>query len=425
MATMKNTGFFILILFVAIVFVSVVFFSSNSIPNYSQNTSISCNNCNVILISIDTLRADHLGVYGYDKNTSPNIDEFARESVMFKNFYSEVTFTPPSHASIFTGLYPFNHQAYNVINSGVFNNSETLPQILKSHNYTTIAVVGSAVNATLPPLIFAKMFDLYVAKRYISVNETIIRAKDWIDVNQDKKFFLFWHIYDAHCPYMQEDETYCNQSKKNNATQDQALQQVVYYDQSISYVDNYVSDFLNYLKEGGLYNNTIVIITSDHGEEFAEHGFYQHSNGPPNFEQVYVPFIIHIPNFESKVIYSQAQSVDIMPTVLDILNITAPSRIDGHSLTRTILNSSENADNYTYSEWNDNIAFRTQSWEIIITKNQTHLYNLTTDRSEKNDLSMSNSDLTNQMKNDYAVWISNNTRTIGTNPDLIKIGYVN
>ena len=387
------------------VFICITLFFS--IFNYFEksNKDIACKDCNVILISIDTLRADHLGIYDYEKNTSPHLDQFAKENILFKNFYSQATYTISSHASIFTSLYPFNHHVYDQ-NARVFNSTLTLPQILKLYNYTTVAFIGSGSKAALPPYIFAYMFDSYNVKGVTTVDNTFPETKKWLELNSNGKFFLFWHIYDVHCPYRTPKliDPFCDSlltSYSNVVIKDS----IDRYDNSISYVDSVIADFLNYLKEQGLYEKTIIIITSDHGEAFGEHKEYQHA-GLPYFEQVNVPLILHIPGFNPTVVFNQGQSIDIVPTILNALNISIPARIDGASLLPSIRNSSIAVHNFTYSEYAGSYAFKSKDWEIFSDGNKVQLFNLNEDRYEKQDVMENNKKIGDFMKTEFDKWLS-------------------
>jgi len=311
----------------------------------ANNTSseLSCPDCNVVLISIDTLRADHLSAYGYGKTTSPNIDEFARENIFFENAYSTSAWTLPSHYSIFTGKYPSNSI---VIYPGFANtfgrNHTTLTEVLKSNGYETYAFTGGGyVSARLG---FGQGFDKFVSKgRRFEYNSDPLF--EWMsNHNQSKKFFLFIHGFNTHEPYdppqhlktkfinVTEIPSECegivfseNESLKNKSNCIDADGGIDYlisqYDAEIFYADAIIRDIFSVLRQNNLYNNSIIIITSDHGEEFMDHGDMGHVKTLYQ-ELVKVPLIIRVPGVEPRVVNHTVSNLDLMPTVLDVLGIS-------------------------------------------------------------------------------------------------------
>ena len=313
----------------------------------------------IILISLDTLRADHLGCYGYHRNTSPFIDAFAKESILFEDAVVQSPWTLPSHMSIMTSLYPSSHGVFNK-NTRLADENVTLAELLHDAGYQTAAFVdGGYMNALFG---FDQGFDVYddwggsieqVEEIGKGIAYILPKVKKWLDENKSKPFFLFIHCYDIHSPYeppapydkMFHDfvytgdltpstETLVEAAWKGMKTSDEDVRHfVALYDGGIRYTDTEIGDFLSYLKETGLYDQSLIIITSDHGEEFKEHGSFLHWQlyYRPN---LHVPLIIHFPNYPGRLarIRDLVQSVDLLPTILDITGIPPLPRAEGRSL---------------------------------------------------------------------------------------------
>ena len=222
---------------------------------------------NVLLITIDTLRADHLSCYGYTKMKTAHIDALANEGVLFQNAFCQVPLTLPSHTSIMTGLYPVHH---GVRNNGTFifdKKSATLAKILSSYNYVTAAFVAAYVldkrfglndgfahyddNVPVNP---KNPRDLEAERKAETMTQ---QALQWLEQNRDKKFFMWVHYYDAHTPYV-PPEPYASMYENP-------------YDGEIAYVDDQIGKVVVYLQKNNLDSNTLIVIIADHGEAFGEH----------------------------------------------------------------------------------------------------------------------------------------------------------
>jgi arylsulfatase A-like enzyme len=316
-----------------------------------------CRDCNVVFITIDTLRADHVSSYGYPEPTTPYLDSLSAQGISFANAYSQIPHTPPSHWSMFTGLYPFRHQQYLPTSNG--SGLETLPEILEANGYVTSAVISSQMVKG-----FNHKFG-YFNDHNDSLRETmpISRTADktteiatgWLDKHKDRKFFLWVHYFDPHNTYdPPEDFDIFNYSESSlyvdevfgmeGLTRRKTIRQdIAKYDGEISFVDYNIERLINDLKGTGIYNRTLIIIMSDHGECFGDHMFSDFGypdEGPCIFhgttlfdEEIHVPLIIVNPYYPVKgVSMTQlVESVDIFPTVLETLGI-AHGGGDGESL---------------------------------------------------------------------------------------------
>ena len=227
---------------------------------------------NVLLISIDTCRADYLSCYGYPRETTPNIDELAREGILFENVISPVPLTLPAHSSMLTGTIPPYHRVHNNIDYKLGLSNVTLAEILKEVGFTTSAFISSFIMDSQFGL--DQGFDTYndsFEKTYSSVGinerkagETSRLAAQWLDEHKDESFFLFLHYYDPHKSY-EPPKPFASKFPQNP------------YAGEIAYTDDYIGQVITRLKELGLYDSTLIIITSDHGEMLGEHGEPAHA----------------------------------------------------------------------------------------------------------------------------------------------------
>jgi len=378
---------------------------------------------NVIILLIDALRADRLSCYGNSRNTSPNIDKFAKDSVLFTQAISQSTFTKTSVSSLFTSLYPYQHGVYegntrdteNNITSDVLGEEEmTLAEVLLQNGFLTMAWVH---NAQLRSYMgFAEGFVEYdePAGDIKSINKRFIRWIDWI--GKRHRFFAYIHYLDLHDPYRPKppydtmygvySDVYSeidfkdwgrhrkeireNKRKLEKKDIDQLL---AYYDGQLTYIDSQIGLLLEYLKKEGLYDNTLIIITADHGDGFMEHGFISHSNTPYD-ELLRVPLIIKFPKsvYAGKVVRSQVRLIDVMPTILDYLGIRTDSELSGFSLLNYLddnRNKGKKIDfpKYAISEHHNTLSIRTEKYKYIHSPNkEDEFYDLSVDPKERNNI---------------------------------------
>jgi len=348
---------------------------------------------NILFIGVDALRARNLSCYGYPKKTSPNIDRLSKEGVLFEDAYCCINTTDPSFTTIFSGKYPVSHGL--LMHGAMIQKEDTLrlsrvrflPEILKSVGYTTLAVdwlgrwhrrgydyygIGNEhchegkkednkkgkdrrrddnfaslhkyiktyltpvryfVKRMLPklPLPLCSLLvningilrppskELDISQRADSVSNMAI---DLIKKNKNKKFFLFLHYWDTHSPYTTPKKHFYHLVKGFASR----------YDESIAFVDHEIGRVINSLEEHRILDKTIVILTSDHGESLMEHGIYFDHHGLYD-EVIHVPLIIRYPRQipEGKRVKGFVQHVDIVPTLLHILDIKNNFDFDGKS----------------------------------------------------------------------------------------------
>jgi choline-sulfatase len=289
---------------------------------------------NIILITLDTTRADRMGFLGSNLGLTPNLDGIAHESAVFTRAYAQVPLTTPSHATILTGTYPqFNH--LGDLGNSLSKDTPYLPDLLHQRGYATAAFVGSQVldpkGAAAPG--FERGFDTYDAgfhsraegeNRYVSEErraEVVIdHALHWLKGRGGKPFLLWVHLYDPHDPY---DPPEPFKSKYTAAP----------YNGEIAYVDACLAKLFTALKGAGLYNSSVIAIAADHGEAFNEHGEQSHGFFLYD-ETIHVPLLIKRPGTRASGVQvsSRVGLVDVAPTLLAIVGAQVPPNMQGLSL---------------------------------------------------------------------------------------------
>ena len=344
---------------------------------------------NIILISIDTLRADRLSCYGYKYKTTPNIDALAQEAVLFENCFTNIPLTMPSHASMLTGLIPPVHGVHDNNRTSLDDSVVTLPERLKEEGYATYGIISAEVLNKRFGLnqgfdVYDDTFDdktnkaQYVMQR--TGDETAAHALKWLEENQDKKKFMFIHFYDPHDDY-EPPAPYDKQFKHP-------------YDGEIAFTDHCIGQVIDKLRSLGQYKNALIVIVGDHGEMLGEHGeslhgFYIYNN------VLRVPMVIK-PAGRAKAhrIGDNTTVIDITPTILSQAGIEVPSDMHGVNLSEYFTRSNHHIlDRFIFSEsltptkYNGNslLGIINNQWHYIQTT-QPELYNRINDPDELNNL---------------------------------------
>ena len=305
---------------------------------------------NVLLITIDTLRADHLGCYGYQQIRTPNIDRLAVEGVRFERAYSPVPITLPAHAAIFTGSYPMRTGMHDFSGNRLPSDQPTLASLLRGQGYATAGIVGSAVLDSRFGL--NRGFDFhYDHFDFSRLDETNLDAMErpgnvvvdqglaWLSRERARRFFLWIHLYDPHYPYRPPPPY-------NEQYQAQP------YDGEIAFADAQVGRLLRFLKEKHLYDNTFVILAGDHGEGLGEHGEKTHGFFIYN-STLRVPLIFKLPAGQvvrNKVISHAVSLIDLLPTVLQVVGVPIPSAVQGKGLLPLVLGQGSASSEGLYAE---------------------------------------------------------------------------
>ena len=409
----------------------------------------TCPNCNLIIISFDTLRQDRLSHYGYPRKTTPNIDAFSEEGLDFIKAYSPAPSTLLAHASLFTSLYPTVHNADVTLNSSLSEKLNTLAEILRQSGYRTVSFNGGV--QLLPIWNLDQGFEKYVSKDR-SFKDNFAASLSWLVRNNGSRFFLFVHGYDIHAPYVHPGSFYLqvnpnfslstysstysevadrcfNQITNNSCTQSainsldkergEAIREVrddienchirdkplattkcnltrivALYDDGVYYSDNHFGVFLDGLREMGLYNNTVIIVMADHGEEFSEHGTVANHGHTLYNELLRVPLIVRVPDAAPNEISEPVSTIDVMPTILSILHVPTDGLMQGVDLTK----NSHHGD--IFSEFRYSRAGKKMlisgDMKVIVTYDSgnastgVETYNLTQDPLERNPIKETN-----------------------------------
>jgi len=434
---------------------------------------------NVLLIGIDTLRADHLRCYGYARKTSPNIDKLAESGVLFLKAFAPGTPTHPGWTTILTGMHPINHEIVcHVGNVKLDDRIPMIQEVLRENGYVTAAVDNLG-------LWFQRGFDHYIhpggtpapsGGLKVQADEINAKAVNWLKewaVKKEKSFFLFLHYWDPHTPYIPPspyDQMYYEGDKSNpmnrsmnkvkmvsplfvykvkgGLTNQQAralygnadlsslvknvatwytksfeeITDVNYviaqYDGEITYVDSKVGELLEFMKDLGIYEDTLIVLTSDHGESLTEHdiSFEHHGLYDPVTR---VPLILHCPKevAPGMKIKGLVQHVDIAPTILEFLGIPKPASMEGRNLLEMIRSDEHGGYREVYlleNTFQCKRAIRTEDWKLIETlkpdlygmpKGYKELYDLKRDPSETINLIASEKEIAKELSTRLENWV--------------------
>lgn len=288
----------------------------------------------IVIITLDTTRADRMGFLGSGRGLTPNLDALARQSVVFSRAYAQVPLTTPSHATIFTGTYPqFNH--LNYMGQPLAEDLPYLPDLLHHDGYKTAAFVGSLIIDSKNPVAagFGRGFETYDAPfhnrakgedRYHSVERragaVVERALAWLSAHPQGPFFIWVHCYDAHAPY-DPPEPY----KTRFASEP--------YDGEIAYTDSAMGKLFAGLRARGLFDGAIIALMADHGEALGEHG--EHHHGVFLYDEtIHVPLLFKLPGqrFAGERRDGRVRLADVAPTILEAAAVPVPPTMQGESL---------------------------------------------------------------------------------------------
>lgn len=297
---------------------------------------------NLILISLDTLRNDHLGYMGYARNTSPNIDAFARTGVHFRTCITQSPWTLPAHYSMLTGLLPTNHGAVKPIPAAITSGTHgllTLSVLLEQEGYHTVAFTAGGYMSDA--FGFQVGFDSYeVTSRSpenegSDIEENMSKTLAWLRNGPSTPFFLFFHTYEVHYPY--QDTRFLQEHESEDLTV--AERRTLLYDGDIARTDMYVGELLRAVDELGLAESTLVVITSDHGEDLSgdrlpEDADFHSGHGYELYDRaILVPWVMRGPGLPANPegIPYQVRQIDMFPTLAELLGIPLASAVDGRS----------------------------------------------------------------------------------------------
>ncbi|PYQ65680.1 MAG: hypothetical protein DMF53_04895 [Acidobacteria bacterium] len=334
---------------------------------------------NVLLITIDALRADHLGVYGYPRATSPNIDRLAGQGVTFRRAVSQWPLTSPSFAAMMSSTYGHTNGLMRTTAQRMPDRPLMLAELLKAGGYSTWAAVGNVNLARV--FNFDQGFDTY---RELWRADDELKTERTTDVGLDllkrasaeKPFFLWLHFFDPHARYVPPkafDQMFVGDrgfdgswrvplhtdgtdlggisSKVSLGKEDRVAYYVAQYDAEIRYVDEQVGLLLEALESQGLAGNTLVVLTSDHGESLGDHNYFFEHGRFPYDDCVHVPLIVRVPGAArpAGTVRSPVQSIDIVPTILDLVGLPPDPQAEGKSLQPLLRGEHPTGDRWDYA----------------------------------------------------------------------------
>ncbi|OGR80932.1 MAG: hypothetical protein A2X32_00755 [Elusimicrobia bacterium GWC2_64_44] len=397
----------------------------------------------VIFLDICSARADHFGAYGYKRGTTPNIDAMAGSAALFENAVAMSSWCLPNYSSLFTGHVPEVHGQYvSIPYRGMPGFETTLAEKLKSAGYATAAFSGGVY--FMRPWGLDRGFDKYVNVFSTATAapgtfaETLPGVTEWLDGNKDKPFFLFIAVDDLHVPFqslepnmfdpgyegmvndpavrgvpffrdyndylrgaLPEDATNYARVAAFAADKDSLGHLTAKYDAALHTADKRVGDFINYLKKSGLWDESVFIVSADHGEQLGEHGLLGHTEGL--YEPItHVPLLVRAPGSAAagRRLKQLVQRVDMMPTVLDLAGVPyADLQLQGRSLLPLLENPDLEFRQYAYSSSKRNLpgvsdplieerTIRDGRWKLhwYLYKDAYELYDLENDPLETRDL---------------------------------------
>ncbi|MFC2171003.1 sulfatase-like hydrolase/transferase [Acidobacteriota bacterium] len=412
----KRSVIALLVLYIVTILLSTLFgtadhqkYRADRLSRLSEQNNLP----NVVIITIDTLRADYLACYGNLVVKTPNIDGVAKEGTLFSQTVAPIPITGPSHVSLMTSMYPRTH---GIRTNGVAfqGNGNTLAELLRDRGYATAAFI-SAFPLKAYSVGLSKGFDVYddsfsfldshsellivrffdrlglvyggLARR---AEATTQKALDWLERKENPPFFLWIHYFDPHSPYDPPppyDAVYQGTMGTGEVGRRRAL-----YGGEITYTDQNIGTVVKHLKELALYENTIFIITADHGESLGEHEYYYDHTEYLYEQLVRIPLIVRYPPLfpAGEVIQKQAQVIDITPTVLAITGVDAKQMLYGQNLLSLLNGDSEGTrpnyallSTYAPEASTDRTAIRTNEWKLIMAQDgEIELYDLESDPGE-------------------------------------------
>jgi len=409
------------LLFLSVVYLLIEGCAFNNPQTKKMGISQPKDTKNVILITISSLRADHVSCLGYKRETTPNLDKFAKENILFTNAFATSSWQMPSTGSIFTSLYPTEHGATH-INKKLDRQVRTIAEILKDNGFYT---AGFCCNPRLQsesgfgkgfdfyddysaPMIISSLFfgqqdffDINKKRTNDLINDVAIR---WLANNTHKPFFLFIHYYDNHWDYMPPppyntlyDPDYggeidgtdiAREPLYSNKPRDEDVKHIIaLYDGQVRQTDKDLGELLTFLEKQGIFGDSIIIVMADHGEQFYEHGHTSHHG---IFDElIRIPLVVSVPGSDKpKKIDSLVSGVDILPTVLDLMAISIPSECQGKSLESVIEGKNTNIRNFVFIEYTggavpDSFAARFERHKFVSQEGEIFAYDLQKDPFEQ------------------------------------------
>lgn len=418
---------------------------------------------NIVLFVGDTVRADHLGCYDYFRDTTPHIDQLAAEGAVADEFFSGGCPTGPGFTSIYTGLYPINHGYYQFGSPNVRQIDDkifTLPEVLRAAGYKTVAFDNLMNCLHARAKHFARGYDIYINSGPEPFNNAhFLRAEQlnrqllpWIEHSLEEPFFLFVHYWDPHMPYNQPDEyrsifahneeslddltvktakagyEYVPGWGKVGAMADKVLpalygpypmMSIDLYDGELRYMDNAIGEVVGGLKKAGVYDDTAILFTADHGEHLYQHEGYGWEHHGLHDADTHLPLVIRYPEKmrPGTRVSGFCQQIDLLSTIVELAGLpTSALEVDGASALPLVDGDTIRDQIFMEDMWGQR-AVRTAQWKLLdnrITKNQrgsgkykeTELFDVLSDPMEVIDLAEENPAVVEQLRGALDRWIA-------------------
>lgn len=420
---------------------------------------------NIVFILIDTLRASRLGCYGYPKPTSPTIDSIAEQGVRFERCFAPGIPTTPAHTTIYTGMHPLSH---NIVCHGGQADLErkipVFPEILQQKGYTTAAVD----NLFDIKHWLARGYEFYInpscrhkMRLLVSCEEINARAIPWIREHRDENFFLFLHYWEPHTPYLppKKYRTFYPEARDPFSPEHTSFEPIKrqpfwgmfrdiwfnklgevtdaeyiasLYDAEIRHVDEGIAAILETLEQTGLSEETLVVVTGDHGESMYQHDIFFDHHGLYD-DIIHVPLIMRLPKSipAQRRVSPMVQHLDIAPTLLEATEANIPATMEGKSLWGLATGQTESGGWEKIiaceSTWQSKWALRTETAKLILSREpdqhfmpRRELYDLTTDPEETHNLANENSAQADAMEQELEAWIAKGLKKAGRTEDPLR-----
>jgi arylsulfatase len=423
---------------------------------------------NIVFIAVDTLRADHLGCYGYHRDTSPNIDRLAREGVLCERLFCAGIPTHPSFTTFYTGQHPITH---NIVSHGgraeLSRDTPTLPELFLHGDYTTCAVD----NLWRARSWFGRGYEYYIDPSVrrgltlaVTCEELNARAIPWLRAHADEQFFLFIHYWDPHYP-LNPPERYRDLFYSGNPTdpgnrsldrwwehplgslaRDTWLRRpdgrvtdaeyvVALYDQEIRALDDSIGELVGTVDELGIAEETLIVFLADHGTSLMEHGiFFDHHGLYDN--TIHVPLIARWPGTldGGRRVAQMLQTPDVAPTLLEAAGLDVPREMEGKSFWKLVSGEATGGGSERVisleSTWQAKWSLRTDQYKFIIARDPglnegppRELYDLQADPREEHNLVDEQPELASRMETELENWIQERLKALGRDEDpLVEQG---
>src|SRR6266850_1483601 len=365
---------------------------------------------NILIITVDTLRADRVGCYGYAGGLTPNVDALAKDGVVFERGVAQVPLTWPSHAAIFTGTYPFHNGVQDFTGQPLSDRFRTLAESLKDHGYATGAVVSSFVLDRSWGLArgFESYDDAFAGQEFLQKNlglverraeESVDHSLSWLEAHPAQPFFLWLHLYDPHSPYNAPEPFHSQYAKQP-------------YEGEVAYADSQLGRLFAWLKHApnNLYDNTLIVFLSDHGESLGEHGEKEHGFFVYD-STVHVPVVLKPPKttgLAAQRVADAIETIQVGPTVLELAGVQDPiqKQFQAASLVPLVIGKPHGPVRPAYSEtfypansfgWSPLRSMQTARYHYIEAPEQ-ELYEHQADPSENNNLAAGNANIVTSLR---------------------------